>query len=111
VLHNVHIIPIVAGNKESNTAQLPKSKDLVYSFAKEEQFLKFKCDVHPWMYSYVTVMSHPFYSVSGEDGTFKIENVPPWQGYPSAARSSSPQAPHCITSRGGGASLPRIASS
>lgn len=77
VLHNVHVIPAVAGNKESNTAQLPKSKDLEYSFPKEEMFLKFKCDVHVWMYSYLSVLSHPFYSVSGNDGTFKIENLPP----------------------------------
>lgn len=77
VLHNVHIIPAVAGNKESNTAQLPKGKDLEYSFAKVESFLKFKCDVHPWMFSYVTVLEHPYFSVSGADGTFKIANVPP----------------------------------
>lgn len=77
LLHNVHPLPAVAGNKESNTAQLPKSKDLEYSFAKEENFLKFKCDVHGWMFSYVTVLSHPFFSVSGTDGTFKIANLPP----------------------------------
>jgi hypothetical protein len=77
VLHNVHVMPAVAGNKESNTAQLPKSKDLTYSFPKEEPFLRFKCDVHVWMYAYVSVLNHPFFSVSGKDGTFKIENVPP----------------------------------
>ena len=76
VLHNVHTLPAVAGNKESNTAQMPKGKDLEYSFPKEESFLKFKCDVHPWMFSYVSVVAHPFFSVSGSDGTFKIENVP-----------------------------------
>jgi len=76
VLHNVHPIPAVAGNSEKNIAQLPKAKDLEFSFPKEEQFLRFKCDVHPWMYSYVTVLNHPFYSVSGKDGTFKIENLP-----------------------------------
>jgi hypothetical protein len=76
VLHNVHPIPAVAGNKESNIAQLPKSKDLEFTFPKEEPFLRFKCDVHPWMFSYVSVMSHPFYSVSGKDGTFKIQNLP-----------------------------------
>jgi hypothetical protein len=76
VLHNVHVIPAVAGNKESNTAQLPKAKDLKYSFAKEESFLKFKCDVHPWMFSYVTILNHPFHAVTGADGTFKIENLP-----------------------------------
>jgi hypothetical protein len=76
VLHNVHVLPSAPGNKESNTAQLPKSKDLEFSFSKEEPFLKFKCDVHPWMYSYVTILNHPFFAVSGADGTFKIENVP-----------------------------------
>jgi hypothetical protein len=75
-LHNVHPIPTVAGNKESNVAQMPKAKDLEFSFPKEEQFLRFKCDVHPWMFSYVTVLNHPFYSVSAKDGTFKIENLP-----------------------------------
>ena len=28
------------------------------------------------MFSYVNVMSHPFYSTSEKDGTFKIENLP-----------------------------------
>jgi hypothetical protein len=75
-MHNVHPIPMVAGNKESNVAQMAKSKDLEYTFPKEEQMLRFKCDVHPWMYAYVTVLSHPYYATSGKDGTFKIENLP-----------------------------------
>jgi hypothetical protein len=77
VLHNIHVMPASAGNKESNTAQLPKSKDLEFSFAAEEPFLKFKCDVHPWMFSYVSILKHPYFAVSGTDGTFKIANVPP----------------------------------
>jgi hypothetical protein len=76
IMHNVHPIPSVAGNPEKNVAQLPKSKDLEFAFPKEEMFLRFKCDVHPWMFSYVSVMNHPYYSVSGKDGTFKIENLP-----------------------------------
>lgn len=77
VLHNVHPTPAVAGNKESNQAQLPKSKPLVYNFANPELFLRFKCDVHPWMFSYVSVMEHPFFAVTDKDGNFKIANVPP----------------------------------
>lgn len=77
VLHNVHVLPAVAGNKESNMAQLPKSKDLSFTFPKEEMFLKFKCDVHPWMFSYVSLFDHPYYSVSDKDGSFKIANLPP----------------------------------
>jgi hypothetical protein len=76
VMHNVHPMPAVPGNKESNMAQMPKGKDLEYTFAKEEPFLKFKCDVHPWMYSYVSVLSHPYFAVSDQNGKFKIENLP-----------------------------------
>ena len=76
VLHNVHDLPTVAGNEEKNTAQLPGGADLSFSFSKPEEFLKFKCDVHPWMFAWVTVFDHPFFAVSGKDGAFKIENVP-----------------------------------
>ena len=38
VLHNVHPTPTVAGNKESNMAQLPKSKDLEFVFNNPEIF-------------------------------------------------------------------------
>ncbi len=76
LLHNVHATPAVAGNKESNQAQLPKSKDLVYSYDNQEILLRFKCDVHPWMFAYVGVVDHPYYAVSAKDGTFKIANVP-----------------------------------
>ena len=55
---------------------MPKGPDLDFSFPKEEMFLRFKCDVHPWMFSYVSVMNHPYFAVSGKDGTFKIENLP-----------------------------------
>jgi len=64
VLHNVHATPTVAGNKEDNKAMLPKGPDLTFAFPKPENFLRFKCDVHPWMFSYVCVVDHPYFSVS-----------------------------------------------
>jgi plastocyanin len=76
VLHNVHSTPTVAGNEEKNLAQLAGAADLTFSFAKEENFLRFKCDVHPWMFAYVTVVDHPYFAVSGADGTFKISGLP-----------------------------------
>jgi len=36
-----------------------------------------KCNVHDWMHGYVHVFNHPYYAISGEDGSFKLENVPP----------------------------------
>ncbi|MBA4150193.1 MAG: hypothetical protein H0X66_18955 [Verrucomicrobia bacterium] len=77
VFHNVHPTPTVPGNKESNKAQMPKAKDLEFTFDNPEMFLRYKCDVHPWMFSYVSVFDHPYFDVSGQDGTFTIKNVPP----------------------------------
>ena len=78
VLHNVHTMPAEdSGNQVKNEAQLPNGPDLTFSFSKPENFLKFKCDVHQWMFAWVSVFDHPYFAVSGKDGTFKIANVPP----------------------------------
>ncbi|MBM3833250.1 MAG: hypothetical protein FJ403_08255 [Verrucomicrobia bacterium] len=75
--HNVHPTPFVAGNKEQNKFQFAKAPPLTFVFDKPEMFLRFKCDIHGWMFAYVSVMEHPYFAVSGKDGTFKIANVPP----------------------------------
>jgi plastocyanin len=77
VMHNVHSIPTVAGNNEENKGQPQGAADLIFSMAKAENFLKFKCDVHPWMFSWVTVVDHPYFAVTGKDGSFTIKDVPP----------------------------------
>jgi plastocyanin len=74
--HNVHVTPNASENKESNVSQGPGAPDVTFTFAGPEDFLRFKCDVHAWMYSYVTVVDHPYFSVSGKDGTYKISGVP-----------------------------------
>lgn len=76
LMHNVHALPKISGNKESNKAQMAKSPALEYTFATPEIFLTYKCDVHPWMYAYVGVVENPFFAVSGKDGTFELKNVP-----------------------------------
>ncbi len=78
VLHNVHDEPGPGSeNKERNEAQLPNGPDLTFAFAHPEMFLKFKCDVHNWMFSYACVFDHPYFALTGKDGSFKIANVPP----------------------------------
>jgi hypothetical protein len=78
VLHNVHPTPrnTAGGNKEANKAQLPKGPDLDFMFPAEEMHLRFKCDVHPWMFSYVSIFDHPYFAVTDQDGKFTIKNVP-----------------------------------
>ncbi len=80
LLHNVHATPVKAEgskNKETNLPQLAGGPDLEFTFPSAEKFLRFKCDVHPWMFAYVTVVDHPYFDVSAKDGTFRIKNVPP----------------------------------
>jgi plastocyanin len=74
-VHNVHTKP--AANPESNQVQMGGGADLTYTFDKPEPFLKFQCDVHPWMFAWVSVFDHPYFAVSGADGKFTIKNVPP----------------------------------
>ena len=77
VLHNIHDLPNPdSGNPEKNMAQMPNGPELTFSFAKPEDFLKFKCDVHPWMFAWVSIFDNPYFAVSEKDGTFKISGVP-----------------------------------
>jgi len=76
VLHNVHAIPSTPGNQEKNQAQAAGGPDLTFTFTKPENFLKFQCDVHNWMFAYVSVFDHPYFAVTDKDGKFTIKNVP-----------------------------------
>ena len=49
------------------------------TFNAPEVMVKIKCEVHPWMAAYAGVLNHPFFGVSGDDGTFEIKNLPPGQ--------------------------------
>ncbi|MBC8003044.1 MAG: hypothetical protein H7X97_10700 [Opitutaceae bacterium] len=75
VLHNVHATPKV--NKEFNFAQPVKGQVNEKSFSEAEVMVRIKCDVHPWMFTYVGVVDNPYYAVTDKDGNFKISNLPP----------------------------------
>jgi plastocyanin len=76
-VHNVHATPAGPGNPETNQEQAPGAADLTYTFTQPEMFLRFKCDVHPWMFAWVSVFDSPYFCVSDKDGKFVIKNVPP----------------------------------
>lgn len=76
LLHNIHTLPKVSGNREVNKSQSANSAPLEFVYDKPEEFLQFKCDVHPWMFAYVTVLEHPFFDVTAEDGSFEIKGLP-----------------------------------
>lgn len=74
-LHNVHALP--AASKPFNNAMPMKGMTIKRKFTAPEVMVRVKCDVHPWMAAYIGVLTHPFFAVSAEDGTFTIANVPP----------------------------------
>ncbi|MCI0588061.1 MAG: carboxypeptidase regulatory-like domain-containing protein [Planctomycetes bacterium] len=72
--HNIKCAP--KKNTGFNISQAKKGMEEPKSFDKEE-VIRVECNVHPWMNGYVGVFSHPFFAVTGEDGTFTIPGVPP----------------------------------
>jgi hypothetical protein len=72
--HNIH--PTPANNREWNKAE-PPGTSLDESFAREEVAIPVKCNVHPWMHGYVAVFKHPYFAVTGKDGSFDLSGLPP----------------------------------
>lgn len=72
-LHNVHSLSKL--NPQFNRAQPMKNMVMTEKFEKAETF-KVKCEVHPWMNAYIGVFNHPFFAVTGDDGSFTLKGVP-----------------------------------
>lgn len=72
-LHNIHAKPKI--NREFNKAQPKFKKKLTVSFDKVEIMVPLKCDVHPWMGAWIGVLDHPFFAVTGENGSFTISGL------------------------------------
>ena len=74
-LHNIHSMPKV--NKEFNFAmpKVVKEKKATFSKSEPDPFY-IKCDVHPWMKTWVLVSDHPYFAVTDAKGNFSIEGIP-----------------------------------
>lgn len=73
--HNIH--PLPKNNREWNVSMAPGIPPKTKKFPREEVMIAVKCNVHPWMKTYIGVLKHPFFSVTGEDGSFEIRGLPP----------------------------------
>ena len=74
-LHNVKVNS--KNNGSFNEGMPVKGMVLTKKFSKPEMPVAFKCDVHPWMGAFVHVVEHPFFAVTGQDGSFEIQGLPP----------------------------------
>ena len=74
-LHNLHALPKV--NEQFNLAMPNFRKETTRTFSKVEVTpFPIKCDVHPWMGAWISVMDHPFFCVTRPNGQYKIDNLP-----------------------------------
>ena len=74
VLHNVNARP--KSNKGFNIGQPVQGMETTKTFDNPEIAVPLKCDVHPWMNAYIHVQNHPYFAVTGDDGSFTIPNLP-----------------------------------
>jgi len=74
-LHNIH--SMAEKNDQFNFAMPKVVKEKGTIFTEVEEPFYIKCDVHPWMKSWVLVQDHPYFAVTDERGNFIIENIPP----------------------------------
>ena len=74
VLHNVKATPTT--NRGFNLSQPSAGIEHTRTFTDAEVMVPIQCDVHGWMQAYVGVVDHPYFAVSGDDGTFTIANLP-----------------------------------
>jgi len=73
--HNIH--PLAQINRDWNQSQSPEDPPLKRRFSQPEVMIRVKCNIHPWMRAWVGVVPHPYFAVTGREGTFDLTQVPP----------------------------------
>lgn len=74
-MHNAHLR---LGEKTVLNMAMPMKGMKSRRTLKKTGLIRFQCDAgHPWMRAWAKVTEHPWVAVTGADGRFVIENVPP----------------------------------
>lgn len=74
VLHNTH------GFLDKLTVfnvALPTQGQRIRKPLRKAGLVRVECDAHPWMLGWVHVADNPYQAVTGPDGTFTLNDVPP----------------------------------
>lgn len=71
-MHNVH--GTLKGKNLLNKMQAAKGPDVPVEAATASagDVIELACGVHPWMHAFAVVQDHPFFAVTGTDGTFTL---------------------------------------
>jgi len=74
-LHNINAQP--KDNRGFNRSQPNQGMEFQTQFTTPEVMIPVKCDVHGWMSAFIGVTDNPYHAVSGADGTFTLDRLPP----------------------------------
>lgn len=75
--HNVHMSPTAPGNEAFDMTQRPGANPITRNFRSPENMMAIRCNNHPWMHSYVSVVPSPFSAVTDAEGRYTIKGLPP----------------------------------
>lgn len=63
-------------NPKWSVSQAPGGEAIERSFESPERLIVIKDNQHPWEKTYMSVFAHPFFMVTGRDGTYTITGLP-----------------------------------
>lgn len=75
VSHNIH--PLAQVNREWNHNQPSGAPAIERRFSRPEVMMRVKCNIHTWMRAWIGVVDHPYFRITGTDGTFELASLPP----------------------------------
>jgi hypothetical protein len=74
ILHDAHAM---LGSRTLFNVAVPKARSVTKRLM-EPGLIHFNCNVrHTWMQAYGVVVEHPYHAVTGADGRFRLDDVPP----------------------------------
>ncbi len=73
--HNIH--PLAQVNRDWNQSQSPGAVPFLRRFTQPEVMIRVKCNIHSWMHAWIGAVDHPYFAVTGADGSFQLRDVPP----------------------------------
>lgn len=75
VLHNAH--STLDGTRTVFNLAMPTKDQRITTDLRRAGLMSVKCDAgHTWMSAYIWVFDHPYFAVTGADGSFSIAGVP-----------------------------------
>lgn len=74
-IHNVHGSPTTSPGWNFVLARTGLAREI--RLGAPEVMVSVRCDLHPWMQAWIGVVDHPYFAVTGPDGSFRLAHVPP----------------------------------